>query len=297
MTTRGSNTFVTSHALRRFVREKRSIRCPLSAIALQLNARGWWRVGQRHPWSSRSLLRWMKGRGFTYARDAGYTARLNGLICDFYERWAGAEGLSVRVCTALLALGMKTTATGLPLTSPRVNDIAMNIGAVRRRRRPPKHEPLFRTKGPKTRAECKDGPRPCPWMSCRWHLGRLAYRSARRTVIRPVFPRELAAQIEEGDFSGMRWTCALDVLDAEPMVVPRVAWHVGIADNKYIGDILGLTKQRVHQLVRIAIGKVQRQDPDVARFLQWMYEHSRGAWNNRGWTAGETSPGRGELPK
>jgi hypothetical protein len=60
-------------------------------------------------------------------------------------------------------------------------------------------------KRPKCRSECRDGPRPCPWVGCRYHLflnvnfrGRLCLKWGR--------------DVEEA-FKKMPDTCALDVAD------------------------------------------------------------------------------------
>lgn len=66
---------------------------------------------------------------------------------------------------------------------------------------------------PRTRADCINGPRPCPWTTCRHHL-------------------------ESADES-----CALDVAAREPDGLTLDA----------IGDILGLTRERVRQIENIAL--------------------------------------------
>lgn len=53
---------------------------------------------------------------------------------------------------------------------------------------------------PQTRSECFDGPRPCPWVSCRHHLA-LEVRDGEVILMLPADPTEWA------DLP----TCALDV--------------------------------------------------------------------------------------
>jgi hypothetical protein len=72
---------------------------------------------------------------------------------------------------------------------------------------------------PRTRGDCADGIRPCPWVSCRHHL----YLEVRRTgFIALNFP-----DLEPGD---MKETCSLDVADRGP--------HTALAT----GAALGLSK-------------------------------------------------------
>lgn len=59
---------------------------------------------------------------------------------------------------------------------------------------------------PKSRAECENGPRPCPFVTCRNHL---ALDVSRTGSIKVNFPAVLA----DMDFALMPATCALDVAD------------------------------------------------------------------------------------
>ncbi len=67
---------------------------------------------------------------------------------------------------------------------------------------------------PKTRGECADMPRPCPFVSCKWHLAHV--RMERR------LPGKSKSMYRERDFTddeivewieGAEETCALDVAD------------------------------------------------------------------------------------
>ena len=59
---------------------------------------------------------------------------------------------------------------------------------------------------PKTRGECKDGPRPCPWVSCRYHLQLDMHNhpSGIPTITIRTDPKDWTAETQ---------TCALDVAD------------------------------------------------------------------------------------
>jgi hypothetical protein len=78
---------------------------------------------------------------------------------------------------------------------------------------------------PRTRGECADGPRPCPWVSCRQHL----YLDVGiRGEIKFNFPDKDVDQIPE--------TCALDVADRGGVVLEEV------------GRALNITRSRVRQV-------------------------------------------------
>jgi len=80
---------------------------------------------------------------------------------------------------------------------------------------------------PKTRLECIDGPRPCPWVSCRFHL--YLDVNEKTGTIRFNFPDKEVWELKE--------TCALDL--------------AGEKENTYdeIGQALNLTRERVRQVV------------------------------------------------
>lgn len=114
----------------------------------------------------------------------------------------------------------------------------------RRRRKRQRHPDA-----PRTRADCVDGFRPCPWVSCRYHLllyvradgtFELAHHkgiTGRKRAIRPT-PEEEAAWIKNAvnRLSRMEESCALDV-----------AARGGLLPSE-IAKLAGLTKQRISQI-------------------------------------------------
>jgi sigma-70-like protein len=70
---------------------------------------------------------------------------------------------------------------------------------------------------PKTRGDCVDGPRPCPWVSCRYHLlldvspdtGRIKLHLAKKTMDNTEHDIDIAVGLLEV----MQFTCALDAAD------------------------------------------------------------------------------------
>lgn len=91
---------------------------------------------------------------------------------------------------------------------------------------------------PRTRAECALGPRPCPFVGCRWNL----YLDVIGTSIKLNFP-----DLEPGQ---MRESCALDV-----------AARGGIPHGD-VGRLLNLTRERVRQIEDNALRKLARR-PEV----------------------------------
>jgi hypothetical protein len=88
---------------------------------------------------------------------------------------------------------------------------------------------------PATRAECEDGPRPCPYVSCKHHLYLDVNKSG---SIKMNFP-----EIEPGE---MLESCALDVAAR------------GGATLEEVGAAMSLTRERVRQVKVRAMAKMKR---------------------------------------
>lgn len=95
-------------------------------------------------------------------------------------------------------------------------------------------EPAVEADRPLTRADCVDGPRPCPWVGCKWHL---AYDVDKRTgSIKQSFP---GLELEQ-----LRHTCALDVAE------------LGGVTLEQAGDVMNVTRERIRQIFEAAAVKV-----------------------------------------
>jgi len=88
---------------------------------------------------------------------------------------------------------------------------------------------------PKTRGECLEGPRPCPWAACKYHL--YLDVSTRTGSIKLNFP-----EIEPWE---MIESCVLDIADRGPVTLEDV------------GRIMNLTRERIRQLEAAASDKVR----------------------------------------
>ncbi|HEU4409132.1 MAG TPA: sigma factor-like helix-turn-helix DNA-binding protein [Polyangiaceae bacterium] len=87
---------------------------------------------------------------------------------------------------------------------------------------------------PKTRSDCANGPRPCPFVSCTHHL--YLDVSARTGAIKLNFP-----DLEVED---MKESCALDIADR------------GGTTLEEVGAIMNLTRERIRQLEVKALAKL-----------------------------------------
>jgi hypothetical protein len=88
---------------------------------------------------------------------------------------------------------------------------------------------------PRTRAECADTPRPCPYVSCKYHL--FIDVSNRTGAIKLNFP-----DLEVWD---MPESCALDVADR------------GGTTLEDVGAIMNLTRERIRQVEVKALAKLE----------------------------------------
>ncbi len=88
---------------------------------------------------------------------------------------------------------------------------------------------------PRTRAECAEGPRPCPFVSCKHHL--FVDVSARTGAIKLNFP--------DLDVWDMNESCALDVADR------------GGTTLEDVGAIMNLTRERIRQVEVKALAKLE----------------------------------------
>jgi hypothetical protein len=88
---------------------------------------------------------------------------------------------------------------------------------------------------PRTRAECADAPRPCPYVSCKHHL--FIDVSPRTGAIKLNFP-----DLEVWD---MAESCALDVADR------------GGTTLEDVGAIMNLTRERIRQVEVKALAKLE----------------------------------------
>ncbi|MBU1070550.1 DNA-binding protein [Myxococcota bacterium] len=106
-------------------------------------------------------------------------------------------------------------------------------------------EPWMHEDLPKTRAECKYGERPCPYVRCRYHLA---------LEVKPN--GSLSENFHE--IVEMRETCVLDVAER------------GENTLEYIGECMNITRERVRQLETDALQKLRESDIDMREFVDFI---------------------------
>lgn len=94
---------------------------------------------------------------------------------------------------------------------------------------------------PQTRGDCADGPRPCPWVSCKFHL------------FLDVNPETGSIKVNFPDLEvwEMAETCALDVADRAGITLEEV------------GEILNLTRERIRQVEVLGLSKLTDEYSDI----------------------------------
>lgn len=97
---------------------------------------------------------------------------------------------------------------------------------------------------PRTRADCINGPRPCPLVGCRHHLGLEVTRAG---GLKPTFPHIEPDELEP--------SCALDLADN------------GSRSLEEIGELLNLTRERTRQIFETALHKIRLAGRNLKEFL------------------------------
>jgi hypothetical protein len=101
---------------------------------------------------------------------------------------------------------------------------------------------------PKTRMECADMERPCPFVSCKYHLF---------IDVHPV-RGSIKLNFPDLDVWEMTETCALDVADRGGITLEEV------------GEIMNLTRERVRQVETAGLAKLQAMR-DISRLKDYVY--------------------------
>jgi hypothetical protein len=112
---------------------------------------------------------------------------------------------------------------------------------------------------PKTRGDCAEGPRPCPWVGCRMHI---------QNPIGIRMGREININRGNGPLSPDDWTeatptCALDLIDArygDEMTLDEIGVVMG-----------GVSRERIRQIEDEALKHV-RSSPSQMREVKEMLE-------------------------
>lgn len=122
------------------------------------------------------------------------------------------------------------------------------------------NEPVeVETTRPRTRAECRYGLRPCPYIACKWHLAEPVVSQSQRPrslrvlgIVIPdsAEPAEVEAitdQVAEAVVS-MGESCGLDVIEREP----------DGATLEAVGQAFGVTRERIRQIETKTVRTLRR---------------------------------------
>jgi len=119
---------------------------------------------------------------------------------------------------------------------------------------------------PKTRGDCAEGERPCPWWSCQYHIGAERLRVALKARGARESDRDVTDEELLDIIYTLPYSCLLDVADDGGTTLAE------------IGEMLDLTRERVRQ--------IEEQALDELRFGE----------DFAGWTRDDVTPGGPALP-
>lgn len=107
------------------------------------------------------------------------------------------------------------------------------------------------THRPQTRGDCEDGYRPCPYVSCKYHL----FLDVKGETVTTNFHEDEGEELHE--LFRMRYTCALDVADKNGASLEEVAEAAG-----------SITREGVRQFEKRVVAKLS---PSAKRHLRIFY--------------------------
>jgi len=97
---------------------------------------------------------------------------------------------------------------------------------------------------PTTRSDCKNGPRPCPWVSCRYNL--YLDVNSETGSLKINFPDREPWECQH--------SCALDIAEEGELTFEQ------------IGDVMNLTRERIRQIIAEVLDNMFSQIcPDQTR--------------------------------
>jgi hypothetical protein len=120
---------------------------------------------------------------------------------------------------------------------------------------------------PRTRADCLDGPRPCPWFRCRYHLA-FDWNPERPLVIKENFPHLRILSDPEGPGLDMLeaklGTCVLDVCDkmndgtGEANLGGLLALRMAALSGEPLGVTPGMSIKRTGKYLNISVERARQ---------------------------------------
>ena len=105
---------------------------------------------------------------------------------------------------------------------------------------------------PRTRGDCANSPRPCPWVSCRYSL-----------FLEVTPDGLLKLNFPDREVSDLADTCALDVADRAAASRSEVPDDHGALGLREVGAFLGIGLERARQIEKAAIRILKAHQPDL----------------------------------
>ena len=121
---------------------------------------------------------------------------------------------------------------------------------------------------PKTRGDCKYGLRPCPWISCKYHLAIEGVRANGEPKYNKLLDIESKTNPEDIELNLylLPETCALDIADKGGCILEDV------------GELLGISRERIRQIEVHAVNALQEVTPynRIHDILETLEEQQKG---------------------
>lgn len=114
---------------------------------------------------------------------------------------------------------------------------------------------------PRTRGDCANGPRPCPWVGCRHHVISLRRRTGGVITV-DGSQLQLAPHATEDELDAFADSIVQRLGDL-PMTCSLDSAHHELTYQQ-LGKVFGVTPQRVRQLLARAMERLQRTARDLA---------------------------------
>lgn len=144
---------------------------------------------------------------------------------------------------------------GRPRRRPKTMSRREMLREKRRRERAGETFDVIEYERPQTRGECANGPRPCLFVACKYHL----YLDVNPETgsVKVNFPDQEPWELEE--------TCALDIAERGGVTLEDV------------GEILNLTRERVRQVEVTGLEKLREVSAkeELDAFIGWSPEDDR----------------------
>ncbi len=174
-------------------------------------------------------------------------------VVRLWDGGAGANGKAGRKC------------------SPFARARTINISKLSKRQRQDGHSRSFwdldiEALRPRTRSDCKAGPRPCPWIGCRHHTAITV--DLERGSIKETFPQLRILSEPDGDglavLEQVFGTCSLDVVekhendDGTDGVGGLIALYQAASSGKPLGQAPGMTIEEVGKVMNLSVERVRQ---------------------------------------